>query len=204
MVGCGGQGETLAACLQDVARPQGKREGLCVPGSMSMGVSSLNHLFLADLYCLSWFIDVSESQGPGATLKSFSFNCSSYIATLELLHVQPPTTFFNPPSLTRWQRTYVGKVWSWAQLGTVGEGQTLNSQSQRWCESDGISCSVMSHSATPWTVACQAPLSMEFSRHEYWSGLPFPSPGIFPTQGSNLGLLHCRHILYHLSHQGMP
>ena len=31
--------------------------------------------------------------------------------------------------------------------------------------------------ATPWTAACQAPLSMEFSRQEYWSGLPFPSPG---------------------------
>ena len=85
---------------------------------------------------------------------------------------------------------------------------------------------------------------MEFSRQEYWSGLPFPSPGdlpysgieprsptlqvdslpaelaepqgkskttgmgslsllqrIFPTQESNQGLLHCRQILYHLSHQ---
>ena len=30
---------------------------------------------------------------------------------------------------------------------------------------------------TPWTVACQALLSMEFSRQEYWSGLPCPSPG---------------------------
>ena len=30
---------------------------------------------------------------------------------------------------------------------------------------------------TPWTVACQAPLSMGFFRQEYWSGLPFPSPG---------------------------
>ena len=29
---------------------------------------------------------------------------------------------------------------------------------------------------TPWTVACQAPLSMEFSRQQYWSGLPFPTP----------------------------
>ena len=29
---------------------------------------------------------------------------------------------------------------------------------------------------TLWTVACQVPLSMEFSRQEYWSGLPFPSP----------------------------
>ena len=34
--------------------------------------------------------------------------------------------------------------------------------------------------ATPWTVACQAPLSMAFSRQEYWSGLPFPSPGDLP------------------------
>uniref|UniRef100_A0A8C6E1J1 Cadherin related family member 4 n=1 Tax=Moschus moschiferus TaxID=68415 RepID=A0A8C6E1J1_MOSMO len=67
-------------------------------------------LVVSELYCLSWFIDVSESQGPGATLQSFSFNCSSFIPTLELLHVQPPTTFFNPPSLTRWQGIYVGKM----------------------------------------------------------------------------------------------
>ena len=33
---------------------------------------------------------------------------------------------------------------------------------------------------TPWTAARQAPLSMEFSRQEYWSGLPFPTPGDFP------------------------
>ena len=32
--------------------------------------------------------------------------------------------------------------------------------------------------ATPWTVACQSPLSMEFSSQEYWSGLPFYSPGV--------------------------
>ena len=35
--------------------------------------------------------------------------------------------------------------------------------------------------AIPWTVARQAPLSMEFSRQEYWSGLPFPSPGDLPN-----------------------
>ena len=33
----------------------------------------------------------------------------------------------------------------------------------------------------PWTVACQAPLSMEFSRQEYWNGLPFPPPGDLPN-----------------------
>ena len=37
--------------------------------------------------------------------------------------------------------------------------------------------------ATPWTAAHQAPLSMRFSRQEYWSGLPFPSPGDLPDPG---------------------
>ena len=37
--------------------------------------------------------------------------------------------------------------------------------------------------ATPWTVVHQAPLSMEFSRQEYWSGLPCPSPGDLPNPG---------------------
>ena len=35
----------------------------------------------------------------------------------------------------------------------------------------------------PWAVAQQAPLSMEFSRQEYWNGLPFPSPGHLPDPG---------------------
>ena len=37
--------------------------------------------------------------------------------------------------------------------------------------------------ATSWTVVSQAPLSMEFSRLEYWSGLPYPSPGALPDPG---------------------
>ena len=37
--------------------------------------------------------------------------------------------------------------------------------------------------ATPWTVACQAPLSIELSRQEYWNGLPFPTPGDLPNSG---------------------
>ena len=51
-----------------------------------------------------------------------------------------------------------------------------------------------------WTVACQTPLSMEFSRQEHWSGLHALLQGIFLTQGSNPGLLHCRQILYCWSH----
>ena len=48
--------------------------------------------------------------------------------------------------------------------------------------------------ATLGTVACQAPLSIEFLRQEYWSSLPFPSPGDLP---SLLPLLNHRQILYH-------
>ena len=75
-----------------------------------------------------------------------------------------------------------------------------------WCllsESEGVSWSAVSDSVTSWTVARQTPLSMGFSRQEYWSGLPFPTPGNLPHRW-NLDLLHCRQILYHLSHQGSP
>ena len=61
--------------------------------------------------------------------------------------------------------------------------------------------------ATPWTVAYRAPLSMGFSKQEYWSGLPLLLQGIFPTQGSNLCvlyLLHCSRIILPLSHWGFP
>ena len=51
--------------------------------------------------------------------------------------------------------------------------------------------------ATPWTIQ-----SMEFSRPEYWSGLPFPSPGHLPNQGSNPGLPHCRWIFLPAEPQG--
>ena len=57
---------------------------------------------------------------------------------------------------------------------------------------------------TQWTIAHQAPLSLGFSRQEYWSGLPCPPPGDLPNQGSNPHLPHCRWILYHLSYQGSP
>ena len=53
-------------------------------------------------------------------------------------------------------------------------------------------------------IACQAPLSLGFSRQEYWSGLPCLLQGIFPTQRLNPDLPHCRQILYCLSHQESP
>ena len=69
-------------------------------------------------------------------------------------------------------------------------------------------CSLVTKScltvATPWTVACQAPLSMGFSKQEYWNGLPFLLQATFLIQELNSCLLHCRQILYCLSYKGNP
>ena len=52
----------------------------------------------------------------------------------------------------------------------------------------------------PWTIAHQVPLSMRFSRQEYWSGLSLPSPGDLPNPRIEPGSPHCRQILYWLSY----
>ena len=74
-----------------------------------------------------------------------------------------------------------------------------------------LSCSVVFDSLPPpWTVACQTTLSTGLSRQKYWSGLPFPTPGIFPTQKSNPRPLHLLHSqvgslpLYHLRSPPFP
>ena len=58
---------------------------------------------------------------------------------------------------------------------------------------DGLVVKLCPTPVTPWTAACQAPLSMGFPKQEYWRGLPFPSPGDLPPQGSNLCLWHHLH-----------
>ena len=55
----------------------------------------------------------------------------------------------------------------------------INTWDVMWC-----SRSVVSDSVTPRTVACRVPLSMGFSRQEYWSGAPVPSPGDLPEPGT--------------------
>ena len=64
--------------------------------------------------------------------------------------------------------------------------------------------SVMSDSATPWTVAYQAPSPWDFPGKSAGLDWHFLLQGIFPTQKSNPGLPHCRQTLYRLSQQGFP
>ena len=84
----------------------------------------------------------------------------------------------------------------------MNDFRSLHSSSPSLCGGLVIkSCPTL---GTPWPVACWASLSMGFSRQESWSGLPFPSPGDLSLQGLNPGVLHCKWILYQLSHKGIP
>ena len=112
---------------------------------------------------MDWF-DLLAVQGTLRSLlqqnssKASILQCSAFF-TVQLSH--PCMTTGKTIALTR--RTFVSKV------------QT------------NVSLSRVPLFATPWTVAYQAPLSMEFSRQEYWSELPFPSPGNLPHPGIEAG-----------------
>ena len=98
------------------------------------------------------------------------------------------------------------------QMGSLGGKDPISSSPKRqtWSSLDRILSSVLVAQScptfcNPWTVAHQAPLTMGFSRQDYWSRLPFPPPGDLPNPGNKPRLpclLHCRWILYPLSHQG--
>ena len=66
-------------------------------------------------------------------------------------------------------------------LGKMKAGGEVKWSEVKW------SRSVVSDSAIPWTVAYHAPPSLGFSRQDYWSGLPFPSPGDLPNPGIEPG-----------------
>ena len=95
--------------------------------------------------------------------------------------------------------------WKWSNEPSVYDtSRTLSSMWQRYERTQRAW--MLSHIspvrlfATLWTAAHQAPLSMGFSRQEYWSELPCPPPGDLPDPGTepmSLCLLHCRWILYH-------
>ena len=93
------------------------------------------------------------------------------------------------PEQTRWVEESSGSLWpakSWYPQ-TVRNPSLLCLPYLPTLALLCVSFSVVSDLATPWTVACQAPLSMGFSRQEYSSGLPFPSPGDLFNPGTEPG-----------------
>ena len=79
-------------------------------------------------------------------------------------------------------RFSIGKQWYFKKLKSHVE--TINMYTHK---SGSVSRSFVFNSVTPWTAARQSSLSLEFSRQEYWSGLPFPSPGDLPYSGIKPG-----------------
>ena len=104
-----------------------------------------------------------------------------------------------PPSTSHFQGENCTAWWKMGGLPTSYKKHHYHSV---------MSCvSSVSHVRLSVTVACQALLSMGLSRQEYWSGLPFPPPGVFPTQELNpplLRLLHCRWNFDPLTRWGSP
>ena len=101
-----------------------------------------------------------------------------------------------------WRGGRTGALWQGKRYTLCGKqfdgsskGSTLN-----YHKSESIGRSGLFF-AVPWTEAHQARLSMDFSRQEYWSGLPFPSPG---ESSQPRDWTHCRQILYCLNHRGSP
>ena len=77
--------------------------------------------------------------------------------------------------------------WSCGSLYSSNKEQEVNKYICNMSVTFVVVAQLLSHVwlffVTPWTVACHAPLCMGFSRQEYWSGLPFPSPGDLPDPG---------------------
>ena len=101
----------------------------------------------------------------------------------------------------------------WLGFPCGSAGKNLPAMWETWVQflgwEDPLEKGMATHSSIvawriPWTVAHQAPLSVGFARQESWSGLPFSSPGIFPTQRSNPCLLHWQADSSVLSPQGNP
>ena len=108
-------------------------------------------------------------------------------------HVDQEATIKTRHETTAWIKTGKG-----VQQGCLLSPCSLNIYRMHVCM---LSCfNKVQLFATIWAVACQASLSMGFSRQEYWSGLPCPPPGDLPTQGLNLlVLVSCigRRVLYY-------
>ena len=105
----------------------------------------------------------------------------------------PPAAYYNPPFHTAPQSTLLVSGWLlvfsplfllhcilWSNPAPLGRDDVQKVAKAR----SVLNLSHVQLFVTSWTIAQQAPLSMEFSRQEYWSGLPFPSPGDRPNPGT--------------------
>ena len=157
------------------------RPTVCDPVDYSPPGSSVRRIFQARI--LEW-VAISSSEGSSPPRDQ-----GSNAHLLYLLHRQADSLPLAPPVL--------------ASVSSV-----LKQESRRLCCVPAKSLSSIQPSATPWTVAQDAPLSMGFCRQGSWSGLPFPPPGDLPNPGikpeSLTSTFIGRNVLYHWGHLGSP
>ena len=119
-----------------------------------------------------------ESSEWSSLLRHSGRSCSLRL----VLVFDPQPQHWTRGNYTRRQRQKIRPAFS--LLYELHLKELLWSHSRLWIHTERVkSLSRVWLFAIPWTVAYQAPLSMEFSRQEYWSGLPFPSPGDLPNPG---------------------
>ena len=135
--------------------------------SVSLSWSIIHIQCYGHFRCTTWYFDLYMHYKPS---RSIGFSRQEYWSRLSLPspgdlpdpRIKP--TSFETPSLA-------GRFFN-----TTPPGRPPNI---KWFSSvQSLSCVLLF--ATPWIVACQAPLSMGFPRQEYWSGLPLPPPGDLP------------------------
>ena len=120
----------------------------------------------------------------------------------------PPGEGHSPPWASNSEFSYLAK--SHRDVGEIISACAIESRLHGFQGLEGILLLLLSRFScarlcvTPWTVAHQDPLSMEFSRQEYWSGLPCPPPGDLPNSGIELGSPALQADSSLLSHQGSP
>ena len=154
-----------------------KQSFIVVLVCISLIINDVEHLFMCILaiYCLLWR-NVHLDHPPIFWMGWLFFFILSYMSCLYILEINPffVSSFANIFSHSKHYLFFLCMV-------------SFPMQETKFNWSEVKSLSRVQLFATPWTVAHQAPPSMEFSRQEYWSGLPFPSPGdrtlVFRTAG---------------------
>ena len=141
--------------------------------------------FMQILICIIASLSISL---PPVSLASIKWSHSLF----DLFSVPHSFLMFQPHSLDgqsvwcerRGIKFNATQSWVWHQRWPIFPGDpSLLPHLYTWVSEWVKSLSRVWLFATPWTVAHQAPPSMGFSRQEYWSGLPFPSPGDLPDPG---------------------
>ena len=170
------------------------------------------------LTCQQWEADLLHNSSPDFWRLQFSEMNINVVSMWTCLVIQLSSTLCNPmdysPPGTSVHGILQARILEWVAMSfSRGSPQPRDQTQVSWIAEDSlppelpgktygqhVKWKLLSHvQHVPWTIE-----SMEFSRSEYCSGSLSLLQGIFPTQGLNPGLPHCRQILYHLSHQGRP